>query len=228
MDISSSDKQGEKEEGRICILVRFKVIGDMRFLSHAETMRVFQRACARAGVRMAYSRGFNPHPRLSLVLPRSVGVESDDELLCLWFEDGEEEIDSELLKRRLSGQILEGIKIFSVDVNRSKKVPEPAAARYLIKISDRCLAEWVKAAIEELSARVEIPVKRQINESQRVKVVDVRPFIKSVKLQGDDILVDCVISQSGTIRVDEILKLLHLRIEDIASPVRRIKVEYTD
>ena len=58
----------------------------MRFLSHAETIRVFQRACVRAGVQIAYSQGFNPHQKMSLVPPRSVGVESNDDLLCLWLK----------------------------------------------------------------------------------------------------------------------------------------------
>ena len=55
----------------------------MRFLSHAETARVLQRACVRAAVPVRYSEGFNPHPRLSLPLPRPVGVESEDELLVV-------------------------------------------------------------------------------------------------------------------------------------------------
>ena len=73
----------------------------MRFLSHAETMRLFQRACVRAGVKVAYSQGYNPHQRMSLVLPRSVGVESDDELLCLWLAEGHTGIDAEALKSAL-------------------------------------------------------------------------------------------------------------------------------
>jgi len=64
--------------------VWFRIGGLLRFLSHAETLRVCQRACARAGVPVKHTMGFNPHPRLSLPLPRSVGVESDDELLVLW------------------------------------------------------------------------------------------------------------------------------------------------
>ena len=85
-------------------------------------MRVFQRACVRAGVKVAYSQGFNPHPRMSLVLPRSVGVESDDEILCLWLEEGQEQIDEELLKSELP----EGIEIVSAQISRSNSVPEPS------------------------------------------------------------------------------------------------------
>jgi hypothetical protein len=65
------------------LVVKFKIGGSLRFLSHAETLRVLQRACVRAGINLQYSRGFNPRPKMSLPLPRPVGVESDDELLTL-------------------------------------------------------------------------------------------------------------------------------------------------
>jgi radical SAM-linked protein len=67
----------------VSVLIKFKIEGSLRYLSHAETLRLFQRACARAGVNLQYSQGFNPRPKLSLALPRSVGVESDDEMLIL-------------------------------------------------------------------------------------------------------------------------------------------------
>ncbi len=82
----------------------------MRFLSHAETMRLFQRALVRAGVQIAYSQGFNPHQKMSLVLPRSVGVESDDEILCVRLKEGQISIDAEALKRELPA----GVEITSI------------------------------------------------------------------------------------------------------------------
>ena len=67
------------------VIVKFGIKGNLRFLSHAETIRLFERACVRAGIKLVYSQGFNPHPKLSLPLPRTVGVESDDDLLYLRF-----------------------------------------------------------------------------------------------------------------------------------------------
>lgn len=70
-------------------VVRFAVRGWLRFLSHAETVRVFERGCARARVPVKYTQGFNPHAKLSLPLPRPVGVASDDELLILRLFDAQ-------------------------------------------------------------------------------------------------------------------------------------------
>ena len=64
----------------------FSVTGDLRFISHRDTIRVFQRALARASLPVRYSEGFNPHPRLSLPLPRPVGVASEAEIIIVEFD----------------------------------------------------------------------------------------------------------------------------------------------
>ncbi|MHC4594604.1 MAG: TIGR03936 family radical SAM-associated protein, partial [Planctomycetota bacterium] len=105
----------------ILVLVKFKIRGNMRFLSHAEVLKVFQRACVRTGIKMQYSQGFNPRPRLSLPLPRSVGVETDNDLLCLRIDRGTSaqahKSISDLctsMKTKLSEQLPENFELVSV------------------------------------------------------------------------------------------------------------------
>jgi len=193
-------------------------------LSHAETMRVFQRACVRAGVKVAYSQGFNPHPRMSLVLPRSVGVESDDEMLCLRLEEEGAGFDTEMLKN----EVPEGIEIFSVTTSRSKNVPEPSSVRYLIKVRPGLADESMKERIKGLLASDKIVVDRRSGEDLRIKHIDVRPYLESIDVEAEGIVVDCKVSPAGTIRVDEILSLLQLEVKDLAGPVRRVSVQYSE
>ena len=61
----------------------FQVDGDLRFVSHHDMLRLFRRALARAEVPMRFSQGFNPHPRMSLPLPRPVGMASETEALMI-------------------------------------------------------------------------------------------------------------------------------------------------
>jgi hypothetical protein len=56
--------------------------------------------------------------------------------------------------------------------------------------------------------------------------VDVRPFLKSIELDDKNILVQCKISAAGSIRIEEILKLLELTIENLTAPIRRESVHY--
>ncbi len=61
--------------------VRFVKHGKVRFLSHRDVARVWERALRRSGIRVAYSEGFSPRPRLSFGLALSTGYESRGEYL---------------------------------------------------------------------------------------------------------------------------------------------------
>jgi len=61
--------------------IRFCRGQEVKFISHLDIMRLWQRALQRAGVTLAYSEGFSPHPRISLAAPLAVGVTSEAELM---------------------------------------------------------------------------------------------------------------------------------------------------
>jgi radical SAM-linked protein len=185
-------------------------------------MRLFQRACVRAGVQIAYSQGFNPHQRMSLVLPRSVGIESDDEILCLWLKEGQTEIDTESLKRELPN----GIEIVSVETSQAKNIPEPISARYIMKVQGQKIDDGVRKHITDMLASDKVVVNRRTGEDSRTKPVDVRPFLESIKAEQGQVAVDCKITPKGTIRVDEILGLLQLKTADLTGPVKRTGVQW--
>jgi radical SAM-linked protein len=185
-------------------------------------MRLFQRACVRAGVKVAYSQGYNPHQRMSLVLPRSVGVESDDELLCLWLVEGQTGIDNEALK----GELPDGIEIISVETIQAKNVPEPISARYIMEVQEQKIDDGIRKRITDMLASDKVVVNRRTGEDSRTKPVDVRPFLESIKAEAGEFTVDCKISPAGTIRVDEILGLLQLKTADLTGPVKRTGVQW--
>jgi radical SAM-linked protein len=54
---------------------------ELKFLSHLDLMRLWERALRRAGLPLAYSEGFTPHPQIALAAPLSVGVTSQAELM---------------------------------------------------------------------------------------------------------------------------------------------------
>ena len=226
-----------KPQNTTLVLVKFKVCGNLRFLSHAETVRVFQRACSRAGIKMQYSRGFNPRAKLSLPLPRTVGVESDDDLLCLRIEDGGLSMNNSGLsnfKAELSSQLPRGCEVLEVDVAKNSKAPCPCLATYVFPVCQSrpaALREKLAGRIECLLTSKSLFVNRgsysaKIGSRSRVKNVDVRPFLKSIKLDSKGVTVECKISSAGSIRVDEILKLLELDVEQLAQPIRRSSVQY--
>jgi len=195
---------------------------------------------------MQYSQGFNPRPRLSLPLPRPVGVASDDELLCLRVRKctSAQEHKSTgtestydlctLVKADISSQLPEGCELFSVNVAEVGTSFQPCSAAYVLTVRKEYLDEELKAAIKRLLASESINLQRQIdkrksrieNQESRIKNIDVRGFLKSIELDENSIIVECKISSAGSIRVDEILKLLQLDVEKLASPIRRTSVQW--
>ncbi len=63
------------------VRVRYAKRGRMRFTSHRDIGRAFERAVRRAGLPVAYSSGFNPHPRLSYAGAAPTGAASEAEYL---------------------------------------------------------------------------------------------------------------------------------------------------
>jgi len=57
----------------------FSKKGDMRFVSHLDLMRLFQRASRRAGLPVTVTKGFSPHLKISIAKALKLGLESDGE-----------------------------------------------------------------------------------------------------------------------------------------------------
>ena len=213
------------------MVIKFKVAGNLRFLSHAETLNFFQRACVRAGINIQYSQGFNPRPRMSLPLPRPVGVESDDELFCLRVAVDPDELRvksyESRIKDELSAQLPEGCELLSVSVARAGRSFQPSSATYVLAVKAEYLNDELKATITDLLESENLNIQRRTGaEHSKIKNLDVRVFLKSIKLEGRSIMVECNISSAGSIRVDEILRLLELDEGKFESPVRRTNVQW--
>ena len=222
----------------IGFVIKFRVAGNLRFLSHAEMLSVFQRACVRAGIKVKYSEGFNPRPKMSLPLPRPVGVESDDELLYLRLSgdpfagpgtpDEQQAANHESrIKAELSAQLPEGCELLSVSVAEKGRSFQPCSATYVLPIRTEYIDEKLKATIARLLASENLNIRRRMGiKTSKVKNLDVRAFLKSIKLEDQGIIVECNISSAGSIRIDEILRLLELDENNLASPVRRMEVKW--
>ena len=65
------------------LLVTYAKRGRMRFASHRDVGRAFERAVRQAGIPMARSAGFNPHPKISYASGTQTGVASEAEYLTL-------------------------------------------------------------------------------------------------------------------------------------------------
>ena len=219
------------------LVVKFRIGGLLRFLSHAQTLSVFQRACVRAGLQIRYSQGFNPRPRLSLPLPRPVGVASDDEILCVQIQNISGMYgDAMSTKTRddIMSQLPPGFELLSLNVVETNTSFQPYSAQYILTVGKEYMTEELKVCINNLLASERLNIQRRITKKKSrmgtrgttAKNIDVRGFLESIELDQDSIIVKCKITPAGSIRVEEILSLLGLDIEKLALPIRRTGVKW--
>ncbi len=89
------------------ILFRFSKTGKASFLSHINTMTIFERSFQRAGISIQFSQGFNPKPKLTFANPLMLGIESEAEYLMVEMKRNEQ-TDSAFV--RLNEVLPEGFK----------------------------------------------------------------------------------------------------------------------
>ncbi len=152
--------------------------GDARFVSHLDLIRLFSRAFKRAGIPLTYSEGFNPHPKLAIALPLSVGVTSEGEYM-------DAEIDRPLTKedlKELNAKMPLGISINSISevVLGMKKLSDIRFAEYRVTI-DGVVDE---KALSDFFAMPEIIVEKATK--RKTEETDIRPDILHLGLAPEN------------------------------------------
>ena len=200
----------------------YGIDGDLRFISHHDTLRLFRRALARADLPVRYSEGFNPHPRIMIPLPRPVGVASCAEVIVV---ETEHPIDPDDALQRLDRQTPEGIQMLS-----SRRL---ALAENLQPIQVRYYFEATGASPEELSSRVRslldsktAVVRRVGPKNPKGRSFDVRPFIADLRAAEDGVEFTLRVSQDGTAKPAEVAGLLGYDAATINHRIRRLEVQW--
>lgn len=88
--------------------VKFNKRNYLKYISHLDLMRLFQRSFNRAEVPIKYSKGFNPQPRLSIASPLSLGIESEEEYMDIELL---KEIDIDEFKNKMNKVLPKDVQI---------------------------------------------------------------------------------------------------------------------
>ncbi|ABO51047.1 conserved hypothetical protein [Desulforamulus reducens MI-1] len=193
--------------------VKYSKEGPARYSSHLDMVRFFDRSTRRAKLPVAFSEGFNPHPKFSFAVPLPVGIAGLEEYMDMELK---EYLDPREIALRLEPNLPEGYKILDI-----KQIEDRAVT--LMSIVSRA-DYWataplptgysegqLKATIDKLLEQEEIIVTRETKG--KVKEVNIRPGIFS--LAGDvkghilEIKMELLIGSTGNVRPEEIFKKLY-------------------
>jgi len=144
------------------LVVRYAKRGKMRFASHRDVARVFERGVRRAGLPIAYSAGFTPHPRISYAGGAPTGVASEAEYLSLALTSRQAAAQ---VRERLNATLPDGIDV--IDVTDDAERPgalEASEWRVVLPGVDPAAAERAVAGFLALG---EAPVERLTDKGVR-------------------------------------------------------------
>src|SRR4051794_35457701 len=95
------------------VRVRFTKQDDLRWISHRDLMRTWERLFRRAGVNMSMTEGFHPKPRINFPSALAVGVAGLDELIEI---DLAETHTADSLRSAIESQLPPGMQLGEIEV----------------------------------------------------------------------------------------------------------------
>lgn len=178
----------------------------MRYTGHLDLFRTWERTIRRAGLPLAYSMGFRPHPRLNLAAALPLGFTSECEVLDIWLE---RELETIEIIERLQQALPPGIELHrvkAVELRAPALQREVTAAEYLVTLLE---------GVPDLDARiVEILEAEHLLRDRRGRKYDLRPLILELTRLPDTstgnarILMRLAAREGATGRPEEVVRAL--------------------
>ena len=182
--------------------VRYAKRGRLRFTSHRDFSRAFERAVFRARLPMAYSSGFNPHPRISYAGAAPTGSASEAEYLELALA---EVVDPGAVHAALDEALPDGLDVVEVLESRGGGFAELLqASRWQVVLA--LPVAQVEPAVAAFLTAAEVPVRRMTKKGLRE--FDSRAAVLSLSVgpAGDGSQVDLVLRHlEPAVRPDDVL-----------------------
>jgi len=199
------------------IRLRYSKTGRAKYISHLDLTAVMQRAFIRAGVKLKYSEGFNPHPYISVALPLPVGCESICELMDVGIAD-------ETLQEFKSLELPEGITILDAYIagrkfNDISWVSINVNLDYENQQNNGIIKQLTRIFTAD-SILIKKRTKRGYNE------LDIAPFVKDMLFNREESIVFTakISAQNPTINIDDLLNAVNDDLKPVYTSMKRMEI----
>ena len=153
-------------------ILKFEKADSVKYVSHLDLIRVFDRAMRRAQLPMGYSQGFNPHPLMTFAHPLGVGVSSIGELVEITTA---EHLQEKEFLNRLQEFMPVGFKLIDIkEIEGKNNFARLTSADYKINIEGKFPESDLVKSFNKLK---EILIDKKTKSG--IKETDIRPFILS-------------------------------------------------
>ncbi|MCX7941424.1 MAG: TIGR03960 family B12-binding radical SAM protein [Endomicrobia bacterium] len=173
-----------KDEFLFTLRLRFSRRGKIKYISYLDELELIKRALRMALLPLCYTQGYNPHIKMSLAPPISVGYESNSEYVDVELFNKIDLNDTMVKLNRFlpAGLSLIGLKIFSSSLNR---IPSLSSIVNLMEYIVRYNNEFSKTKLDEFLSLDDFNIqKRKITKygEEKVEIINLRDLIKTIEL----------------------------------------------
>jgi len=154
----------------------------VKYISHLDLMRLWERALRRAGIPIAYSQGFSPHPKISIAAPLPIGVTSDGEFMDISLRV---RVSPYHFAKAVGEQLPFGISLLraeQVELRLPSLQSQVRQAEYQVELETNKGAGEVEDALHSFLAKEHIPWQHQRDTEMRY--YDLRPLVYRLWVVG--------------------------------------------
>ena len=186
-------------------MIRFGKQPRLRFISHLDLQRFFQRALNRTGLPIAWTQGFNPHPILSFGSALALGWTSEYEILDVKLSAPMGRRRTEDAMRAALPVDIPVLEVRMVDDRHPAPMAMVRASDDEITLSGENAAATLDAA-EEFLRRESVMAVRKTKSGERE--VDIRPMALLLEREGDVLSARLMLTEKDTLKPDLLVRAL--------------------
>jgi radical SAM-linked protein len=213
--LNTNDEPGQMTEDkrpvtnfRQRVRVRFTKQEDLRWISHRDLMRLWERLFRRAGLPLSMTEGFHPKPRIHFPSALAVGIAGSDELLEVDFA---EPITAQMLRESIVAQAPPGMTIGEIEVLPAPdRKAQASHVTFEIGVPTESL-DTLRERIRWLLDQTTFSISREGRKAE----LDLRPLIADLQL-NNTVLNNAVlqmrlrVENEGSARPREVLAALNI------------------
>jgi radical SAM-linked protein len=197
------------------IRITFSKQGALRYTSHLDLHRLWERATRRAELPLAYSQGFHPQPKINLAAALPLGFSSRCEVMDMKLETN---VSVDDLPARLQATLppdIQVLKVEQVDDKAPALQTQVDSAKYEVTLMETVSSSELKRKIDSVMESTSLPRER------RGKSYDLRPLIRELFLisfplpEGEMqmVFMHLVARENATGRPEEVLDVLGIKFD---------------
>lgn len=185
-------------------IIKFTKEENIRFISHLDILRMFQRAVKRAGLPVSYSLGFNPHMLIGFACALPTGAMSLAEYAEIRLDT---DIPTYEILQRLNNVLPNGCRVLDISTLPAEYPSLMAvveAAEYKIDIMQRGADSLIKELVDEVMSSKEFVISKKTKKG--FKPTDIRPIIKEMSFSEGAIYCRLSAGNNANLRPDSLMR----------------------